>query len=365
MPRVAIESVVYHEIAPNHAILLTAPGSAAIAVIRLLGPAVETFLRDHFSRPTVPGQCIHGMLSDGDRLIDDCVVVQISSQTADINVHGGPWVVQSVLELMKTAGFEIINPKSNLLSDTFVETETPIWRETLAHLSLARTELAARLLLAQPVAWEKFQSRADAGLIAIEELRQIEQDRALHWMLSPPKVAIVGAANVGKSTLANALFGQERSITADVPGTTRDWVGEIANINGLAVTLIDTAGLRATDDPIEIAAIAAGREEVGAADLVLLVLDRSSLLKQSERDLLLSHPNAVRIANKSDRPPAWVASEINAIEISASMGTGMKGLREAICRHFQCNNVALDRPHCFTERQIQYIARSLDLAQMK
>ena len=105
----------------------------------------------------------------------------------------------------------------------------PLEQEVLMSLPLARTELTLRMLLAQPAAWDRLIARPPAKA----ETENILADRALHWLLHPPRVAIVGAANVGKSTLANQLFGQQRSITVDLPGTTRDWVGETANLDGL------------------------------------------------------------------------------------------------------------------------------------
>ena len=104
---------------------------------------------------------------------------------------------------------------------------------------------------------------------AAADLPAILADRSLWWLLHPPRVAIVGRPNVGKSTLANQLFARERSITADLPGTTRDWVGELADVNGLAVMLVDTPGLRDAADPIERAAIAGARGQIAAADLVV------------------------------------------------------------------------------------------------
>src|SRR3954447_26397913 len=101
-------------------------------------------------------------------------------------------------------------------------------------------------------------------------------DRSLYWLLSRPRVAIVGPANVGKSTLANQLFAAERSITADVAGTTRDWVGALANLDGLVVELIDTPGVRETKDAIEAQAIGVASRETSRADLILLVLDASA-----------------------------------------------------------------------------------------
>ena len=129
------------------------------------------------------------------------------------------------------------------------------------------------------------------------------RDVSLDRLLGLPRVAIAGAANVGKSTLANQLFAQERSITADRAGTTRDWVGDVANVDGLAVMLLDTPGLRATGDPIERTAIARSRPQIEAADLVLLVLDAARPLEPEQRPLLDAFPDALRIANKADRKP--------------------------------------------------------------
>ena len=168
-------------------------------------------------------------------------------------------------------------------------------------------------MLAQPTAWEDFQHRATTR----EEIDAILNDDGLNRLLSLPRVAIVGPANVGKSTLANQLFGQERWITADVPGTTRDWVGELANIDGLAVMLVDTPGRRETNDPIESAAIAASGAQIGGADLVIAVLDRSTPVDASERRLVESFPDAIRVANKADLPAVWDAAAMAAIAITA------------------------------------------------
>src|SRR5204863_10052028 len=132
-----------------------------------------------------------------------------------------------------------------------------------------RTEPGVRMLLAQPAAWQDF----IASRPSPDSTRRVLDDRCLSRLLHPPRVAIVGAPNVGKSTLANQLFAQRRSITADVPGTTRDYVGEIANIDGLPVMLFDTPGVRDTADPIEAAAIEHSSDVVRDADLILLVMD--------------------------------------------------------------------------------------------
>jgi tRNA modification GTPase len=190
-------------------------------------------------------------------------------------------------------------------------------------------------------------------------------DRSLEYLLHPPRVAIVGAPNVGKSTLANQLFAQERSITADLPGTTRDWVGEIANIDGLPITLVDTPGVRDTADEIERQAIARSGEQVAAADLVLLVLDASRPLVPEQLRLVERHglePRSVIVLNKSDlngdAGPGDAAPRAN-VRTCAVTGQGVEQLRAAILAHFRCANVAPDRPRIWTARQREIVRRSV------
>jgi len=304
----------------NHVIVLTPPGSAAIAVIRITGEKTAQFLRSHFSHPVTPQKQVHGTLSDGDRVIDDPVVVlHAGGGTADLCVHGGPWVVRQVLELARADGFQSAQDLSAAVAQ---DGRDDIERNVLANLPLARTELAIRWLLA----WARQRRRGGAPM---------ESDRSLWWLLHPPRVAIVGAPNVGKSTLANQLFGQERSIVADVPGTTRDWVGEVADIDGLAVFLVDTPGLRRTDDQIERAAIAGSGPVVRSADDVVLVVDGSAKLSE-QRKWAEEFPHALVVRNKCDL--AKTAEPIDAatphVHTIASKGYGIDAVRQAIRRRF-------------------------------
>jgi tRNA modification GTPase len=400
MPKSMVECIspseVMEMVTKNLAMVLTPPGVAAIAVVRLSGPGVEGFVQRRFSRAVVPGRCVHGLLRDDERVIDDPVVVWCRGGV-DINVHGGPWVVRSVLRLAGEDGFEIVGGVDLPLLAEAVDEEGVLWREVLQHLPMARTELAVRALLAQPAAWEALQRRVGDSLnlnkkfsnvsrsfsggpegrvilegrassrcsrIAVgylEEIEHILADESLRRLLSLPRVAIVGPANVGKSTLANQLFGQERSIMADVPGTTRDWVGEIANIDGLAVMLVDTPGRRETVDPIERAAIAASGEQVAGADLVIVVLDQSLPISDEETRLLQTFPDAVRAANKADRSAAWDAEEMKAIATVASEGRGVNDVRREILRRFHCADFSLDVPRCWTQRQVTILRRLIGL----
>ena len=341
---------------PNGVTLLTPPGAAAIAVVRLRGEGVRELLTRHFSGG-VPGdgRCVHGTLRDerGETLDDPVVVCSAAGTIADVNLHGGAWVVRAVLNLAERAGFEFRGAAA-APEVTCAEAASEIEREVLAHLPNARTELALRTLLAQPAAWAEFKPRATH-----EQLQAVLGDRALEHLLRPPRVAIVGAPNVGKSTLANQLFAQERSITADLPGTTRDWVGEVANVDGLTVMLVDTPGVRETNDAIEREAIERSGAEVARADLVVLVLDVTRPIEPEQGLLLRRFRDAFVVANKVDRPGIWDVQGISAIPTVASIGEGVDRLREAIRSHFGITDSASSRPLLWTERQRCIVTRAL------
>ena len=189
-------------------------------------------------------------------MLDDVVVVQGDSWF-DVNLHGGRRIVAKLLEQAARAGFEVISRERAI--------EAAAEDEIDAALPLATTELGLRWLLGQPAAWRAL----DPGRVDVAALLA---DMTLRRMLYPATVAIVGAPNVGKSTLANALFGQERAIVADAPGTTRDWVGGLADLGGVPVVLVDTPGRRETADPIEHEAIALERRSDRACGSWLLKL---------------------------------------------------------------------------------------------
>lgn len=339
------------------AMLLTPAGSAAIAVVRVRGPHVPAWLSAHFSKPTWLGRCVYGTIGDGIRQIDDAVVVLVDDSTADLNLHGGTWVVRSVLELARRAGFQVIDQPTLPLRCDAVDAASTLEAEVLAHLPIARTELGVRVLLAQEPAWDRLRSRP----ISTGELRQVLADRALDCLLYPRKVAIVGAANVGKSTLANQLFARERSITADVPGTTRDWVGEIANIDGLPIMLLDTPGLRETEDPIEAEAIRQSAREIIRADAAILVLDASRPLEPEQNPLLDQFPDAIRVLNKVDRSLGGDVDRIAAIRTIATIGEGVEALRRQI-RVSLCGeeSIEIQRPRCWTDRQREIVRRAIE-----
>jgi tRNA modification GTPase len=167
------------------------------------------------------------------------------------------------------------------------------------------------------------------------------------------QIAIVGAPNAGKSSLFNSLAGTPRAIVTDVPGTTRDLVTEAVDIEGLRVTLTDTAGLRDTDDPVEVEGVARARQSMIAADLVLLVQDRSQPRKDSGEDLGLS--KVLCVANKIDRAAMW--SDPDAVPVSALTGAGIAELRRRIVDALDVDPLK-DRPAITNVRHVALVERA-------
>jgi tRNA modification GTPase len=218
-------------------------------------------------------------------------------------------------------------------------------------LPLATTELAVRALLAQTTAWHDIAEKGSPG-----EGAAALADRSLYWLLHPPRIAIVGVPNVGKSTLANQLLARDRLITSNVAGTTRDWVGELANLDGLAVMLVDTPGVRETIDPVEREAIARSRVQVKAADLVILVLDPTQPHDAGQAALAREHPGALWVVNKADlKDGGWD----QAIRTVATSGQGVDALRNAIRMHFLGPApFEFTRRRWWTERQKEFLTRT-------
>lgn len=265
--------------------LLTPPGVGAIAVIGLWGDdawVVATSVLDptRGSWPAFPsaGEVHLAAVRAEDELIDDVVVIVPDDGSIEICCHGGPRVVQRVLAALLDAG-AVLQPAEACDSDD--------WKVQLQSITdgcLARTTTAAaaaflarqRELL--PARLESILSTAARG--GADEARALlaelleESVGAWHWA-EPAEIALIGPPNAGKSLLANRLAGRTESIVSPHEGTTRDWVTIPASLDGLPVQLLDTAGIRATDDPLEHQAIARGVKRVRDAALVLVVINGS------------------------------------------------------------------------------------------
>jgi tRNA modification GTPase len=173
---------------------------------------------------------------------------------------------------------------------------------------------------------EKLSAGAYAGRIAREGLR----------------VVITGKPNVGKSSLLNALLREQRAIVTEIPGTTRDLIEEGVSIRGIPIRLVDTAGIRETEDPVEILGVAGSRSAVAGGDIALFVADASAPLCDEDLRILqcIANKRYIVVANKCDLPRRVSADGLRefiasgdpppVVEISAKEGTGLDALEDAI-----------------------------------
>ena len=325
----------------NQVAILTAQGAAAIAVVRLCGSEAGSFLRSHFSSALRNGVPVHGRLMNGSREIDDPLVVwDEAGQTADICTHGGSWIVHEVVELARRDGFDFLDAAAPL-PGMAVDADDGLEREIIQYLPLARTREAIETLLNQRMAWQALLS----GEVGEAQKQQALQDKSLQYLLNPPRIVIIGVPNAGKSTLANVLFRHDRSIVADMPGTTRDYVEDFANLGGLPVRLIDTPGLRSDADEIEKEAVSISREQIVSADLCIVLFDPTQR-GETQDNLLALYPDAVVVNAKAE-----LAITREGLAISAKTGQGIAGLEIAIRRRFHCETLPHGRPCAWTDRQ--------------
>ena len=161
---------------------------------------------------------------------------------------------------------------------------------------------------------------------------------------------LAGKPNVGKSSLLNALTLEQRAIVSHIPGTTRDVIEEIINIDGLPVRIIDSAGIRESRDEIEQEGIRRSLEKLAMADLVLFLVDGSAPLDDQDRDLLqaIAGKRFVTVVNKSDLPAgrdltASFPTKRSVVHISSKSGSGIDRLRSVIFNTF-VSDQELDHP---------------------
>lgn len=145
------------------------------------------------------------------------------------------------------------------------------------------------------------------------------------------RVVLAGRPNVGKSSLMNRLLEEDRAIVADIPGTTRDTIEESLKLDGALATLVDTAGLRETGDPVELEGTRRSRLSMEAADLVLVVCESPAPPDEMELSFVEGKPQSLLVANKVDLGvhDEWksLSPKVKSIRVSALTGVGMEELR--------------------------------------
>ena len=371
---------------PDQPDTIVAPATSrepgAVAILRISGPAAANVLASCFTprgrhAPTArPRRLIHGVaVSASGEEIDDCLAVWMPApnsftgeDVAEIQCHGGPAITDAVMRAAIAAGARPAQP-GEFTRRAFLNGKMDLAQaEAVADLVVARTDLARRLALRQlrgglsqridtiREAVIDVGAEIEAALDFPEEdiisesserlaarLRQAHQD--LQAMLDGfskarlvregARVVLAGKPNAGKSSLFNALVGQERAIVTPHPGTTRDTIESTVDLDGLPVTYIDTAGVRDARDEIEQLGILRTNEAMESADLVLHVVDSTQELLNDLAAIALPSGLAperiLTVWNKVDLKAA-AASTVpdDGFAISAKTGSGLSALEAAI-----------------------------------
>jgi tRNA modification GTPase len=359
-----------------------APGQGSVAIVRISGPAALAIARRLFHapghQPWESHRVLYGHVLDpasGER-VDEALLLLMQAprsftreDVAELHCHGGLVAVGRVLELVLAAGARRAGP-GEFSQRAFLNGRLDLTQaEAIGELITARSRRAAQLALAgldgglarrigglrerlldqlaeleARVDFEDDLPPLDGGAVAAElaavrqELLALVAEAAQGRVLREGlKVAIIGRPNVGKSSLLNALSGSERAIVTDQPGTTRDLVESELVLGGVPLTLLDTAGIRATDDPVERLGIERSRQALAAADVVLLLFDLSqgwSEGDQALRELVPEQVPLLLVGNKADQARgATLAAAALApadVAISALGRTGLEELAERL-----------------------------------
>ena len=353
------------------AALITPVGASAIATIQIAGREAGEVLGKVFipageklPDEIVPDELYYGSIYDGDEVVDKVVVVaDAGGETVDISCHGGPRITQRILMLLNELGVEVTSWRKLCGADSIAD-------EIEQGLPQAKTRMAVLALTAQcpgglsgriKELTAKLEKEPEEKQSVRAEIEQLLSNYTLaEKLLTPPTVVLTGPVNVGKSTLANALTGKIQSITADLPGTTRDWTVQLVEINGLGVNLIDTAGQRGADDRIEKRAIARADEKLGQADLVVLVLDNEQLRDGwfEEHSGKLPDPEKVlTVVNKSDLM-GKAEGDSSYLYISALKDENLDQLRNAVVERLGFTDFDPTAPLVFTTRQRDLLTKA-------
>lgn len=357
------------------AAITTPAGEGAISVIRVSGLTAYDTCEKIFSGPlkTYTSHTAHyGNVLDEEGNILDSVLLLVmkgprsytGEDTVEISCHGGSLVTRSVLERVFEAGArpalpgefsfraymngkldlaqaeavqELIAAKSELAMQAAGKQLQGALSEKVSQFQKKLTQIAAILeawvdFPEEGLEFASFESITEDlvhACVAMEKLRDtFHEGKALSQGLS---LCLLGAPNVGKSSLMNALLGKERAIVTEVAGTTRDLIEDDLRLGGLHFRLVDTAGIRATDERIEQEGIRRSKTALKEADVVLFLLDASRKVSREEEELLRETPSAKTIVvwNKTDVAPPGA---IDGVAISALEKRGLDQLRTAIER---------------------------------
>ncbi|MBM6859474.1 tRNA uridine-5-carboxymethylaminomethyl(34) synthesis GTPase MnmE [Clostridium saudiense] len=400
--------------------IATALGEGGIAIIRVSGDKALDIVSKIFK--SYSGQDIKTMKSytmkyghiydiDNEELIDEVIISFMkgpksftAEDTVEINCHGGVVSTNKVLEAVIKAGARLAEP-GEFTKRAFLNGRIDLSQaEAVMDIIKAKTDLAMKSALMQSTGHLSTQINKQReymlNILALVEfavdfteddeevdpsiplkvaesleksigemktlLRGADEGKLIREGLS---LAIVGKPNVGKSSLLNALLREKRAIVTDIAGTTRDVIEEYINLDGIPVKVIDTAGIRETEDVVEKIGVERSKEKLKEADLVLLVLDTSRELDQEDRDIIESvkDKKCILILNKIDLE--WKIEEDiidsfeNVIKISAKEEIGLDELKQTIKNLFFNGKIDAESLIISNSRHKQALYRALENAE--
>lgn len=369
------------------AAIATALGEGGISIIRISGEkalliAAKIF-RGKNSRNLAdirPYTLRYGHIieQESNEVIDEVLVSYMkgprsytAEDTIEINCHGGVIATRRILEELVRAGVRLAEP-GEFTKRAFLNGRIDLSQaEAVIDIIRAKTELSMKAAYTQA---EGRISREIAALrhkllgsIAhieatvsfpeddleeattqqvVREAEEILQEiESLLATANEGKIireglntVIVGKPNVGKSSLLNALLMESRAIVTDIPGTTRDIIEEYMNIDGVPIKIIDTAGIRETEDVVEKIGVERSKAKISEADLIIFMLDVSRSLDEEDKDILrfIRDRKYILLLNKTDLPEKISKDELDSLElkyvirISAKTGVGIDALKDAV-----------------------------------
>lgn len=368
------------------AAIATSPGEGGIGIIRISGadsiaiassifkPFYKENLLDYPNRSLV-----YGNIVDSDRVIDEVLIARMegpNSYTAEdvveINCHGGFISVKKILELVLKKGarladpgeftkraflngridlsqaeavIDIINAKTDQSHDIAQTQLEGALSQKVRSLRNMITEVLAQVEVAidypeEDIEFITYKELTDkTSQIQKEVVKMYETSDTGKILREGLKTAILGKPNVGKSSLMNWILGENRAIVTEIAGTTRDVIEEFVNIKGIPLKIVDTAGIRETDDIVEKIGVEKSRDHMKSSDLVLVVLDSSRELEEDDLEILdaINPQKTLVLINKidlesrldMDKVKEYIAEE-NIIHISAMENKGLESIHDKI-----------------------------------
>ncbi len=364
------------------AAIATGYGASAIGIIRVSGRSAFEILKKIFTQqPPYKHRYLHyGHILNKDSSIIDEVLVSVFEQphsytgenSFEINCHGGILVLNKILQRLLESGARLAQPgeftkraflNGKLDLSQAEAVEKIISSKTERALKIAQRQLRGRFSSKLDTIREKILflmaeneviiDHPDEDLSSISFEKKIETVRNIqselknilkaselgNTLFEGILLAIVGKPNVGKSSLLNILTGTERSIVTEIPGTTRDVVSESFVIDGIPFTILDTAGIRKTEDVVESIGVQKSVEAIHKADMVLAVFDATKKLEDEDLHIIEHIKNTnkktLAVLNKTDTPSLICKSDIpfdNVINISCKTRDGLEKLEDSLSK---------------------------------